>query len=119
MADTPDAIELDLGSFTGHERRELQRRFDNQFQDLTQMVVFSIARTRSTLGDFTIPALEDGDGQRVLADEVIMALVATVRRRTDPDFDEADLEDLAFAELIGLVQAPKARTGGASKQAKT
>lgn len=109
-----ERVELDLGSFTKPERRELQRRFDNQFQDLRMLVAGRVGFV-----DDRIAKLVDAKGDTVFADEVLAAMITVVRRRTNPDAKESDLDELSFSELRGMFTAPKASTSEKSSEPKT
>lgn len=108
MADSNDVtaekVELDLGSFNQAERRELQRRFDNQFQDLRLLVAGRVGYV-----DDKVAKLVDANGVSVFSDEVLSAMITIVRRRTNPDAKESDLDDLTFDELRGMFVTPKGR----------
>lgn len=110
MTDTPAADEaetelvLNLMSFTGPERRELQQRFDQPFGDLVEYTFQAIRAGRT---EPQAPLVDGRDGARYFADEVMQFALWVQARRTNPDaqledFDGLSLLDLHLARARGI-----------------
>ena len=110
MTDTPAADEattelvLDLMSFTGPERREVQQRFDQPFADLIEYTFQSIRAGRATP---QAPLVDGRDEARYFPDEVLQFALWVQVRRTNPDakledFDGLTILDLHLARSRGL-----------------
>jgi len=101
VADTPAADEavtelvLNLMSFTGPERREMQQRFDTPFADLVQYTFDAIANRTERQA----PLVDGRDGARYFADEVIQFGLWVQARRTNPDALLEDFDHLTILEL--------------------
>lgn len=107
----PFTVPFEFGSFTSAERRQLQRRFDLNFDTLRRYIDGAFLGGENT---FTKSEPITLNGKNVYADEVFMAMVNTARRRTDPGADEADLFELTEQQLLSVVvtpPAPKAKAG--------
>ncbi len=125
-SDDGDEFHLDIGSFVSSERRELQDRFDTDFEDLILYVDQKLNRFQlvndpnNSFEPRVIEAIVDGAGRRVYLDEIIVAMVAVAKRRDDPDFTEADLGDVTNVDLLAMARRrPKARTSKRSSSRKT
>lgn len=123
-----DEFRLDVGSFTSPERRELQKRFDTDFEDLVLYIEDKFNRLKAKevpegLGvEWREPpiAIVDAKGAKVFADEIVIAMIVVAKKRDDPDYDAAALEDVTNVELLEMARRPpKARTRQDSKGTKT
>lgn len=104
MADTPAADEagtdlvLNVGSFTGPERREVQQRFDHMWGDLLAYTWAAVIR--GPVAGEPLPPLVDGrDGARYFPDEILQHMLWVQERRTDPDAKLEDFDGLSLVEL--------------------
>lgn len=101
MSDTPAADEaetelvLNLMSFTGPERREVQQRFDQPFADLVEYT-FQAIRVRT---EPQAPLVDGRDGARYFADEVLQFALWVQARRTNPDAQLEDFDHLTILDL--------------------
>lgn len=102
-ADDGMVIDLDPATFNRAERRSLQHQFGLNFETLITTVndiIFEKNPTASPPKD-----LDDGP---VFADDVMIAMLTIVRKRTDPSASEADLDGMSVADLMLAVARGRA-----------
>lgn len=128
MTDTPAADEavtelvLDPGSFTGPERREVQHRLKVPYGELLDYTHEALRRALSATPPPEPQPVLSVDGTPIFPDEVLQVMVWVQSRRTNPDaqledFDNLTLRQLNGAHLRGL--RPKALTSGSSTTSPT
>lgn len=96
--DPPAAPELVLnaGTFNAAERREVQRHFDTAFGDLLQYLRDYVTAEREGPMPSAVVAR---DGTRWFPDDILAYLLWVEARRTDPDAQLDDYDDLSEAAL--------------------
>lgn len=87
---------IDIGSFTGPERRNVQERFGVDFRQLNRYFHDRM------FGDGTMPTLQDPNGKQIFADEILQAFYYEQIRRERDDIDLEDLDELDFSALLRL-----------------
>jgi hypothetical protein len=100
----------DLLSFNRRERQYLASKFDAEFMDLHRFIMQSLtgrAPQADEDGNAPIVKVETVDGRRVAADDILIEMLLVIRRRTVPDTPDDFYDDLAFLDLVGLLDAPK------------
>lgn len=115
-----EVIAFDEGSFVRSERAALQAKYNRHFDDLLLYVDTGLVRR-----DVGFERGEDGqiltilpppapepilglDGKPAYADDVLIAMLTIVAKRTHPDATEAMFEDYTTADLIESIRAGKA-----------
>lgn len=129
MTDTPAADEavtelvLNPGSFTGPERREVQHHFRVPFGDLLDYTHDALRRALAvTPPPEPQPVMAAADGTLIFPDEVLQVMVWVQARRTNPDAQLEDFDNLTLAQLNGAHYRglrPKAPTSGSSTTSPT
>lgn len=118
---TPAELVLDPYSFNGAERLEIQTAFDTAFGDLLQYVRESWDPNRS--GPMA-SAVVARDGTRHFPDQILARLLWVQERRTRPDAELSEFENLPLAELNsahvrGLIASGKALKSTRSRQSSS
>ena len=114
----PDAdLVLNAGSFTAAERREVQRRFDTAFGDLLQYLRDYVTAEREGPMPTAIVAR---DGTRWFPDDILAYLLWVEARRSAPDAQLEDYDDLSEAALRSAhVRGLLGKDGAPTRRRKT
>src|SRR5574343_2020599 len=113
----PAELVLNAGTFNAAERREVQRHFDTAFGDLLQYLRDYIAAEREGPMPTAIVAR---DGTRYFPAEILAYLLWVEARRTDPDAELEDYDDLSESALRSAhVRGLLGKAGTPSMRPKT
>ncbi len=97
-ADEPEQLTLDPYTFTAPERLEVQVQFDTAYGDLLDYIRQSWNPNRE--GPMT-SAIVARDGTRWFPDQIIAFMLWVQERRSRPDAQLSEFDNLTLAELTG------------------